>query len=169
MLCCVLKGLGASRGSMVASEDSRITDHINQSQCSSHHKEEMAQYLWNLEVFLVLVLDVDGLDTASPNVEWTQMLLATSVEKLGISKQPVAWEYQRVVQYNGEDLHALLEEQCLSTWDNQVKVLSKGIYSGIWSHFVKRLQSWRRMQKTYLDEVGIVHCLGGFEFVKWYF
>ena len=54
---------------MVASKDSRITDHINQSQCSSHHKEEMAQYLWNLEVFLVHVLDVDGLDTASPNVE----------------------------------------------------------------------------------------------------
>ena len=54
---------------MVASEDSRITDHINQSQCSSHHKEEMAQYLWNLEVFLVLVLDVDGLVTTSPSVE----------------------------------------------------------------------------------------------------
>ena len=54
---------------MVTSEDSRITDHINQSQCSSHYKEEMAQYLWNLEVFLVLVLDVDGLDTASLNVE----------------------------------------------------------------------------------------------------
>ena len=54
---------------MVASEDSRITDYINQSQCSSHHKEEMAQYLWNLEVLLVLVLDVDGLDTASLNVE----------------------------------------------------------------------------------------------------
>ena len=69
MLCCVLKGLGASRGSMVASEDSRIIDHINQSQCSSHHQEEMAQYLWNLEVFLVLVLDVDGLDTVSLNVE----------------------------------------------------------------------------------------------------
>ena len=54
---------------MVASEDSRITDHINQSQCSSHHKEEMAQYLWNLEVFLVPVLDVDGLDTTSQNVQ----------------------------------------------------------------------------------------------------
>ena len=49
----------------------------------------MAQYLWNLEVFLVPVLDVDGLDIARQNVEWTQMLLATSVEKLGISKQPV--------------------------------------------------------------------------------
>ena len=69
MLCCVLKGLGASRGSMVARGDSRITDHINQSQCSSHYKEGMAQYLWNLEVFLVPVLDVDGLDTASQNVE----------------------------------------------------------------------------------------------------
>ena len=69
MLCCVLKGLGASRGSMVASRDSRIADHINQSQCGSHHKEEMAQYLWNLEAFLVHVLDVDGLDTTSPNVE----------------------------------------------------------------------------------------------------
>ena len=43
------------------------------------------------------------------------MLLATSVEKLGISKQPVTWEYQRVVQYSEEDLHALLEEQRLST------------------------------------------------------
>ena len=42
------------------------------------------------------------------------MLLAISVEKLGISKQLVAWEYQRVVQYSEEDLHALLEEQCLS-------------------------------------------------------
>ena len=69
------------------------------------------------------------------------MLLATSVEKLGISRQPVAWEYQRAVLYNGEDLHALLEEQCLSTWDNQVKVMSKGICSRIWSHFVKRLRS----------------------------
>ena len=69
MLCCMLKGLGAFRGCMVASRDSRITDHINQSQCSSHHKEEMAQYLWNLEVFLVHVLDVDGLVTASPSVE----------------------------------------------------------------------------------------------------
>ena len=54
---------------MVASGDSRITDHINQSQCGSHHKEGMAQYLWNLEVFLVPVLDVDGLDTTSLNVE----------------------------------------------------------------------------------------------------
>ena len=31
------------------------------------------------------------------------MLLATSVEKLGISKQLVTWEYQRVVQYSEED------------------------------------------------------------------
>ena len=31
MLCCVLKGLGASRGSMVANRDNRITDHIKQS------------------------------------------------------------------------------------------------------------------------------------------
>ena len=69
------------------------------------------------------------------------MLLATSVEKLGISKQPVTWEYQRVVQYSGEDLHALLEEQRLSTWDNQVNAMSKGICSRIWSHFIKRLQS----------------------------
>ena len=68
-LCCMLKGLGASRGSIVANRDSRITDHINQSQCSSHHKEWMTQYLWNLEVFLVPVLDVGGLDTTSQNVE----------------------------------------------------------------------------------------------------
>ena len=54
---------------MVVSGNSRITDHINQSQCSSHYKEEMAQYLWNLKVFLVLVLDVDKLDTTSLNVE----------------------------------------------------------------------------------------------------
>ena len=54
---------------MVANGDSRITDHINQSLCSSYHKEGMAQYLWNLEVFLVPVLDVDGLDTTSQNVE----------------------------------------------------------------------------------------------------
>ena len=97
---------------MVANGDSKITDHINQSQFSSHHKEGMAQYLWNLEVFLVPVLDVDGVGIVRQNVEWTQMLLATSVEKLGISKQPVAWEYQRVVQYSEEDLYTLLEEQC---------------------------------------------------------
>ena len=54
---------------MVVRGDGRITDHINQSQYSSHHKEGMAQYIWNLEVFLVPLLDVDGLDTASQNVE----------------------------------------------------------------------------------------------------
>ena len=54
---------------MVANRDSRITDHINQSQCSSHHKEGMAQYLWNSEVFLVPVLDVDGLGIIRQNVE----------------------------------------------------------------------------------------------------
>ena len=45
------------------------------------------------------------------------MLLATSVEKLGINKQPVAWEYQRVVWYSVEDLPDLLEEQHLSIWE----------------------------------------------------
>ena len=69
MLCCVLKGLGASRGSMAANGDSRITDHINQSQYSSYHKEGMAQYLWNSEVFLVPVLDVDRLGIVRQNVE----------------------------------------------------------------------------------------------------
>ena len=54
---------------MVANGDSRITDHINQSQCSSHYKEGMAQYLWNSGVFLVPVLDVDGLGIIKQNVE----------------------------------------------------------------------------------------------------
>ena len=54
---------------MVPNGDSRITDHINQSPCSSHLKERMAQYLWNSEVFLVPVLDMDGLDIARQNVE----------------------------------------------------------------------------------------------------
>ena len=65
----LLKGLGASTGSMVANGYSRITDHINQSQCSSYHKEGMAQYLWNSEVFLVPVLDVDKLGIVRQNVE----------------------------------------------------------------------------------------------------
>ena len=52
---------------MAANGDSRITDHINQ--CSSYHKEGMAQYLWNSEVFLVPVLDVDGLGIVRQNVE----------------------------------------------------------------------------------------------------
>ena len=60
MLCSVLRGLGASRGSMVPNQDSRFTDHINQSQCSSHYKEGMAQFLWNSEVFPVPASDVDG-------------------------------------------------------------------------------------------------------------
>ena len=54
---------------MVANGDSRITNHINQSQCSSHYKEGMAQYLWNLEVFLASVLDMDGLGIVGQNVE----------------------------------------------------------------------------------------------------
>ena len=54
---------------MVANGDSRITNNINQSQCSSHHKEGMAQYLWNSEVFLVPVLDVDRLGIVRQNVE----------------------------------------------------------------------------------------------------
>ena len=69
MLCCVLKELGVSRGSIVVNGDNKITNHINQSQCSNHHKEGIAQYLWNLEVFLVPVFDVDGLDTTSQNVK----------------------------------------------------------------------------------------------------
>ena len=44
-----------------------------------------------------------------------------------ISKQPVTWEYQRVVQYSEEDLHDLLEKQCISTWEKQVTATSKGI------------------------------------------
>ena len=54
---------------MVVNGDSRTTDRINQSQCSSHHKEGMAQYLWNSEVFLVPVLDVDGLGIIRQSVE----------------------------------------------------------------------------------------------------
>ena len=54
---------------MVPNGNSRITNHINQSPCSSHLKERMAQFLWNLEVFLVPVLDVDGLGIARQNVE----------------------------------------------------------------------------------------------------
>ena len=69
MLCCVLRGLGGSRGSIVPNGDSRITNHINQSLCSSHLRELMAQYLWSSEAFLVPVLDVDGLDIARQNVE----------------------------------------------------------------------------------------------------
>ena len=61
--------IGASRGSMVANRDGRITVHINQSHSSSHYKEGMAQYLWNLEVFLVTVLDVDGMGIVRQNVE----------------------------------------------------------------------------------------------------
>ena len=62
-------GLGGARGSMVPNNDSRITDLINQSQYSSHFKERMAQLLWNLEVFLVPVLDMDMLGIAKQNVE----------------------------------------------------------------------------------------------------
>ena len=138
MLCCVLRGFGGSSGSMVPNGDSRITDHINQGQYSSHRKERMAQFLWNSEIFLVLALDVYGLGIIRQNVRWTPMLLATSMEKLGISKQLVAWEYQRVVQYSEEDLHDLLEEQRLSLWEKQVKVTCKEICSRIWSLFVKR-------------------------------
>ena len=54
---------------MVANRDSRITDHINQSQCSSHHNKGMAQHLWNSEVFLVPVLNVGGLGILRQNVE----------------------------------------------------------------------------------------------------
>ena len=69
------------------------------------------------------------------------MLLATSVEKLGISKQLVTWEYQTVVQYSEEDLPDLPEEQHLSIWEKQVKVTCQETCSRIWSRFVKRLQS----------------------------
>ena len=54
---------------MVPNRDNRITDHINQSQCCSHHKEGMAQFLWNLEVLLVPASDVDGWGIARQNVE----------------------------------------------------------------------------------------------------
>ena len=49
--------------------DSRITNCINQSPYSSHLKERMAQYVCNSEVFLVPVLDMDGLDIARQNLE----------------------------------------------------------------------------------------------------
>ena len=58
----------------------------------------MAQFLWNLEDFMVPVLDVDRLGIERQNVEWTQLLFATSLEKLGISKQLVTREYQKVIQ-----------------------------------------------------------------------
>ena len=51
VLCCMLRGLGGSRGSMVPNSDRRITNHTNKSQCSSHLKERMTQFLWNSEVF----------------------------------------------------------------------------------------------------------------------
>ena len=69
MLCCVLRGLGASRGSMVPKRDSKITKHINQSQPSSYHKEGMAQFLRNSEVFLVPASDIVGRSIARQNLE----------------------------------------------------------------------------------------------------
>ena len=54
---------------MVDNRDNKITNHINQNQCSSHHKERIAQYIWNSEVFLVPFLYVDGLNIARQNVE----------------------------------------------------------------------------------------------------
>ena len=69
MLCCMLRELGESRGSMVLNGNSRITNYINQSQYSSYLKEGMGQYLWNSEVFLVPILDVDVLGIARQNVE----------------------------------------------------------------------------------------------------
>ena len=60
----------------------------------------MAQFPWNLEVLLVPVLDMDILGITKQNIEWTQILLATSVEKLGISKQLATWEYKKVIKSN---------------------------------------------------------------------
>ena len=37
--------------------------------------------------------------------------IAISVEKLGISEQLVTWEYQKVIQYNEENVNTLLIEQ----------------------------------------------------------
>ena len=54
---------------MVPNGNSRITNHINQGPYITHLRERIAHYLWNLEVFLVPVLDVDGLDIARQNVE----------------------------------------------------------------------------------------------------
>ena len=54
---------------MVSNGDSNITNHINQSQYSSHHKERMVQFLWNLEFFLVPASDVDGRGTAKQSIE----------------------------------------------------------------------------------------------------
>ena len=101
----------------------------------------MAQFLWNLEVFLVPASDVGRWGITRQNVELVQVLLATSVEKLGISKQFLTWEYQRAVHYSKEDFPSLLEEQHLSTWEKQVKVTCKETYSKIYNHFAKRLQS----------------------------
>ena len=69
MLYCVLRGLGGSKGSMVPNSNSRITGHVNQNPRSSLLNERMAHYLWNLEVFLVPVLDMDGLDITRQTVE----------------------------------------------------------------------------------------------------
>ena len=69
ILYCVLRGLGGTRGSMVPNSDNRITNYINQSQCSSYLKESMAQFLWNSEVFLVPILDVDIMGIARQNIE----------------------------------------------------------------------------------------------------
>ena len=42
---------------------------LTKAKCSSHIKERMAQFLENLEVFLVPVLDVDGLGIVKQNVK----------------------------------------------------------------------------------------------------
>ena len=52
-----------------------------------------------------------------------------SVGKLGISKQLVAWKYQKVIQPNKEGLHALLVEQCANIWEKELMVMGKGICS----------------------------------------
>ena len=69
VLCCVLRGLAGSSPSMVPNSDRRITDHINQSQYSSHLKERMALFLLSFEVLLVPILDVDILGIARQNIE----------------------------------------------------------------------------------------------------
>ena len=78
MLYCALSGSGGPIRSMVPNSNSRITNHIKQSQCNSHFQERMAQFLGNSEVFLVPALDVDILNIRRQNVELTQILLVTS-------------------------------------------------------------------------------------------
>ena len=71
---------------MVPNGDSKITEHIYQSQFNNHLNERMVLFLLNLEVFLVPVLYVDVLGITKQNLEWTQVLFATNVENIGHQK-----------------------------------------------------------------------------------